>query len=58
MTFDMGTILQAVIGAAAGAFGAYVAIRADRADRRARMVNVERASDQAHERIDKILHRD
>ena len=58
MTFDMGTIIQAMLGAAAGAFGAYVAIRADLADLKARMANVERASDQAHERIDKILHRD
>lgn len=58
MTFDMGTIVQAIIGAAAGALGAYVAIRADLADLKARMANVERAADSAQSRIDKILHRE
>lgn len=58
MTFEIGTIIQAIIGAAAGALGAYVAIRADLADLKARMVNVERAADSAQSRIDKILHRE
>jgi hypothetical protein len=58
MNFEMGTIIQAVIGAAAGALGAYIAIRADLADLKARMVNVERATDSAQTRIDKILHRE
>lgn len=58
MTFDMGTIVQAIIGAAAGALGAYVAIRADLADLKARMANVERAADSAQSRIDKILHKE
>jgi len=58
MNFEMGTIIQAIIGAAAGALGAYVAIRADLADLKARMVNVERATDSAQTRIDKILHRE
>ena len=58
MNFEMGTIIQAIIGAAAGALGAYVAIRADLADLKARMTNVERATDSAQSRIDKILHRE
>jgi hypothetical protein len=58
MNFEMGTIIQAIIGAAAGALGAYIAIRADLADLKARMLNVERATDSAQTRIDKILHRD
>lgn len=58
MNFEIGTIIQAIIGAAAGALGAYVAIRADLADLKARMINVERATDSAQTRIDKILHRE
>jgi hypothetical protein len=58
MNFEIGTIIQAIIGAAAGALGAYVAIRADLADLKARMTNVERATDSAQSRIDKILHRE
>lgn len=58
MNFEIGTIIQAIIGAAAGALGAYVAIRADLADLKARMTNVERATDSAQNRIDKILHRE
>jgi len=58
MNFEFGTIIQAIIGAAAGALGAYVAIRADLADLKARMINVERATDSAQTRIDKILHRE
>jgi hypothetical protein len=58
MNFEFGTIIQAIIGAAAGALGAYVAIRADLADLKARMTNVERATDSAQGRIDKILHRE
>jgi len=58
MNFEIGTIIQAIIGAAAGALGAYIAIRADLADLKARMTNVERATDSAQTRIDKILHRE
>ena len=58
MTFDLGTIIQAVIGAAFGGVAAYVAIRADLADLKARMANVERAADSAQTRIDKILHQE
>jgi len=58
MNFEIGTIIQAIIGAAAGALGAYVAIRADLADLKARMTNVERATESAQSRIDKILHRE
>ena len=57
MTFDLNQLLATLIAAAAGGFGAYVAIKSDLAELKARMNGVERASDQAHERIDKILHR-
>ena len=58
MTIEFGTLIQAIIGAAAGALGAYVAIRADLAELKARMLNVESASKSANDRIDKILHRE
>jgi branched-chain amino acid transport system permease protein len=57
-TLGLLGIIQAIIGAAAGALGAYIAIRADLADLKARMTNVERATDSAQTRIDKILHRE
>jgi len=53
---DLTAIIQAIIGAAIGGGSAYVAIRSDLADLKARMTNTEKAADQAHERIDKILH--
>ena len=53
---DFAVILQAIIGAAIGGFSAYVAIRSDLADLKARMANTEKTADQAHDRIDKILH--
>lgn len=54
---DMTPIIQSIIGAAFGAVGAYVAIRSDLAALKARMDNVERSSDQAHNRIDNILNK-
>ena len=54
---DMTAIIQSIIGAGLGAFGAYVAIRSDLAALKARMDNVEKSSDQAHSRIDTILHK-
>ena len=53
----MTAIIQSIIGAGLGAFGAYVAIRSDLAALKARMDNVEKASNQAHSRIDTILHK-
>lgn len=53
---DFTALLQAIIGSVLGAGGAYVAIRTDLADLKARMANTEKAADQAHDRIDKILH--
>ena len=58
MTIDLTQLLASCIAAGIGAFGAYVAIRTDLADLKARMSNVERASDTAHSRIDKLLHRE
>lgn len=53
---DMTAIFQALIGAAIGGASAYIAIRTDLADLKARMANTEKTADQAHDRIDKILH--
>jgi len=53
---DLTALLQAIIGAAFGAGSAYVAIRSDLADLKARMNSTEKSTENAHERIDKILH--
>jgi hypothetical protein len=53
---DFSVIIQALIGAAIGGGSAYVAIRSDLADLKARMNNTEKTADNAHDRIDKILH--
>ena len=51
---DLSVIMQAIIGAAAGAFGAYAAIRADLAALKAKMEVHERSLERAHERIDSL----
>lgn len=53
---DFTALLQAIIGSVLGAGGAYVAIRTDLADLKARMSNAEKTADNAHDRIDQILH--
>jgi len=53
---DFSVIFQAIIGAAIGGASAYVAIRSDLADLKARITNTEKTADNAHERIDQILH--
>lgn len=53
---DFTALLQAIIGSVLGAGGAYVAIRTDLADLKARMANTEKTADNAHDRIDQILH--
>jgi len=58
MTIDLTQLLASCIAAGIGALGAYVAIRTDLADLKARMNNVENAADKAHNRIDKLLHRE
>jgi predicted component of type VI protein secretion system len=52
---DFTPLLQAIIGAAIGGISAYIAIRTDLANLKARMENTEKAADNAHDRIDKIL---
>ena len=52
----MSVIFQSIIGALIGGISAYVAIRSDLANLKARMENTEKTADNAHERIDKILH--
>jgi hypothetical protein len=58
MNINLDQLLSTIIAAAAGAFGAYVAIRTDLADLKARMILAEKSTDQAHDRIDKILSKD
>lgn len=54
---DAGTIelFKACAGALCGGFAAYLAIRTDLADLKARVKNVENASEKAHSRIDNLL---
>jgi len=49
MEISLSVVLQALIGAGAGAFGAYVAIR--------RVEVLHSATDKAHSRIDQILNK-
>jgi hypothetical protein len=51
---DIGIIIQAIIGAAAGAFGAYAAIRSDLAALKARLEIHEKSLERAHARIDDL----
>jgi len=57
MEVSMSVVIQALIGAAAGAFGAYVAIRSDLAELKARVEVLHNATDKAHSRIDQILNK-
>jgi len=57
MEISMSVVIQALIGAAAGAFGAYVAIRSDLAEVKARVEVLHSATDKAHSRIDQILNK-
>jgi hypothetical protein len=57
MEVSMSVVIQALIGAAAGAFGAYVAIRSDLAHLRARVDMLHEATSLAHKRIDTILNK-
>ena len=51
---DIVIIIQAIIGAAAGAFGAYAAIRSDLAALKARLEIHEKSLERAHARIDDL----
>lgn len=57
MEISASVIVQALIGAAAGAFGAYVAIRSDLAHLKAKVEMLEEAASTAHKRIDNILNK-
>jgi hypothetical protein len=57
MEISASVIVQALIGAGAGAFGAYVAIRADLAHLKAKVEMLEEATSTAHKRIDNILNK-
>jgi Na+-translocating ferredoxin:NAD+ oxidoreductase RNF subunit RnfB len=41
MEISMSVVVQALIGAAAGAFGAYVAIRSDLAELKAKVTRID-----------------
>jgi hypothetical protein len=57
MEISVSIIVQALIGAAAGAFGAYVAIRSDLAHLKARVDMLHEAASLAHKRIDTMLNK-
>ena len=57
MEVSMSVVIQALIGAAAGAFGAYVAIRSDLAELKAKVEHLHMTADKAHTRIDQILNK-
>ena len=52
---DLTQMFNAVIGATIGGISAYIAIRTDLANLKARMENTEKSTENAHDRIDKIL---
>ena len=57
MEVSMSVVIQALIGAAAGAFGAYLAIRSDLAELKAKVEHLHLTADKAHTRIDQILNK-
>ena len=57
MEISLTVVLQALIGAGAGALGAYVAIRSDLAELKARVEILHDATNKAHTRIDQILNK-
>ena len=57
MEVSMSVVIQALIGAAAGAFGAYVAIRSDLAELKAKVEHLHMTAEKAHTRIDQILNK-
>ena len=55
MEISLSVVLQALIGAGAGALGAYVAIRSDLAALKARVDVLHESTDKARSRTDQIL---
>jgi hypothetical protein len=55
MEISLSVVLQALIGAGAGALGAYIAIRSDLADLKARVEILHDATNKAHSRIDQLF---
>lgn len=53
---DLSQIFGPLVSALIGGIAAYVAIRSDLAALKARMDNAEKSADQAHTRIDSLLH--
>ena len=53
---DLSQIFGPLVSALIGGVAAYVAIRSDLAALKARMDNAEKSADQAHTRIDSLLH--
>jgi hypothetical protein len=54
---EIAQLISPLISAAFGGIAAYVAIRSDLAALKARMDNAEKSTDQAHSRIDQMLHK-
>jgi hypothetical protein len=55
MEISLSVVLQALIGAGAGALGAYIAIRSDLADLKARVEILHDSTNKAHSRIDQLF---
>lgn len=51
------SVIASVCGAAVGGFSAYVAIKTNLAELNARVLNVEKGNDRAHDRLDGMQHR-
>lgn len=54
---EINQVFGPLISALIGGVAAYVAIRSDLAALKARMDNAEKSADQAHSRIDSMLHK-
>lgn len=53
---EINQVFGPLVSALIGGVAAYVAIRSDLAALKARMDNAEKSADQAHSRIDSMLH--
>lgn len=52
---DYFEIIKSAIGALVGGAAVYAGIKAELSEHKARIIHLERSSDQAHTRIDSIL---
>lgn len=50
----LSVLIPAILGAGGGSLAAYVAIKSDLSELRARVINVEKSGDRAHDRLDNL----